>query len=423
MLTDTAIKNLKPKGKPYKKGDEGGLYLLVQPSGSKHWYMSYRGADRREKKLSFGAYGVVSLAKAREKRDAAKRLLADGKDPSEQKKAERREAGRVKPTFRFVAECWLKVKIVDEGKSNSTRVREERNIKVLNAVIGDMLASEIEPPDVLQAITPAQDAGYHETAKRLRLTASQIFQFGIPHGYCKRDAAADLTGAMTTVKSTPRPALVEAKPFGELLRDIKDYQDGRFDGLISLALQFLALVATRPGEMRLAKWREFDIEQARWSVPAERLKMRSDPLRENDPHIVPLSRQALAVLEKLRELTGERTFVFSASRDIPISDNTLNKALRIMGYDTQTEHCAHGFRSSFSHILNHEFRPDGEKVWHDDVIELQLCHIEGSTREIYKRTGPMSLMPQRINLMQHWADRIDIIRDGGNVVSMGRKRV
>jgi integrase len=416
MLTDTACRKLKHQIKPYKRSDGGGLYLLVTPTGSKLWNMSYRFGGK-QKKLAFGVYPLITLLAARDRRDAAKKLLANNIDPSEQKKVDQREAIKVKPTFRFVSERWFRIKVIGGKKAGPTRVREERNLKVLNAVIGDMNATEIEPPDVLRAITPAQDAEHHETANRLRLTASNVFQFGIPHGYCKRDPANDLKGAMTKVKDTPRPAIVQPVTLGTLLCDIEGYHTGRFDGVVSLSLQFLALVGARPGEVRLAKWQEFDFVQARWTIPAERMKMRKE-------HIVPLSRQALAILETMRGLTGKRSFVFSLSRDEPMSDNTLNKALRIMGYDTKTQHCAHGFRSSFSTILNDEYRPDGEKVWHDDVIELQLSHVDGnSVRKIYNRTGPMSLMPQRIKLMQHWADRVDIMRDGSDVLLNPKRNV
>jgi integrase len=413
MLTDTACRALKPRIKPYKTSDGGGLHILIMPTGSKLWNMSYRYAGK-QKKLAFGVYPTITLGDARARRDAAKKLLAHGIDPSEQKKADHREAIKLKPTFRFVSERWFRIKIIGEKKARPTRLREERNLKVLNAVIGDMMAMDIEPPDVLRAINPAQEAEHHETANRLRLTASNVFQFGIPHGYCKRDPATDLKGAMTKVTDTPRPAFVQPLALGTLLSDVVSYDTGRFDGVVSLSLQFLALVGSRPGEVRLAKWQEFDFVQARWTIPAERMKMRKE-------HIVPLSRQALGILEATRGLTGERSFVFSLSRDEPMSDNTLNKALRIMGYDTKTQHCAHGFRSSFSTILNDEYRPDGEKVWHDDVIELQLSHVDGnSVRKIYNRTGPMSLMPQRIKLMQHWADRVDTMRDGSNVLPLKR---
>jgi integrase len=289
-------------------------------------------------------------------------------------------------------------------------------VKLLKAEIGDMDASKIEPRDVLAAIRSIQKNGFHEEANRSRSTASRVFRYGIPFGYCVRDPAADLSAAMTKPQSTPRPALTDPAAFGGLLRDIENYQ-GHNGNVTGLAMQFLSLVVTRPvKEFTLAQWPEFDLAQARWTIPAERMKEREGQ------HIVPLSRQALAILKKLHAVTGKRKFVFSLSTDKPLGESTVNTALRAMGYDTQTQHCGHGFRSSFSSMINKEYRTDGEKVWHDDVIEMQLAHIEGSTRAIYNRTGPDSLMPQRIKLMQHWADRIDTMRDGGNVVPMKPKR-
>jgi integrase len=414
MLTDKACKNAKPKAKPYKLTDFGRLYLFVTPT-AKLWRMAYNFGGK-EKTLSFGAYdNGMSLADARQKRDDAKALITEGIDPASQKKDSKRpKLGDL--TFRTVGAEWFEAKVVGEKKSASTVKSQKLYLRKLNEAIGHMEIGKIEPLDLLYAVRAAQKKGRHETAARMRSVASRVFRFGIPFGYCKFDPAAALTYSMTKPQTTPRPALVEPSAFGDLLADLMKY-DGHNGNVVGRALRLLALVVTRPGiEFRLAKWTEIDFDRARWTIPKARMKEREGN------HIVPLSRQAIAMLLKLRNITGNRAYVFSLNRDEPISMNVLNAALRSLGYSTKTKHCCHGFRSSFSTILNQEYRADGEKVWHSDVIEMQLAHIEGSTRSIYNRTGPESLMPQRIKLMQHWADRCDAMREGDNVVPMIRPK-
>jgi integrase len=416
MLTDTACKNAKLTP-PRKISDSGGLYLEITSTGSKLWRVAYR-FDGKQKKLSIkGAYPEVTLAEAREQRDAAKKLIAQGIDPGQQKKEAKRPQV-VKSTFSFIAKEWYATKVIGEGLGESTQESTTRRMEVLNATLGDIEASKIEPADVLRAISDLQKRNKHCEAGRTRGVASRIFCYGIPYGYCVRDPAADLSAAMTSEDANrkPRPALTNPEAFGGLLRDIQKYR-GWHGNIVGLALQLLPLVVTRPyKEFCLAQWPEFDFEQAIWTIPQARMKER------DGEHIVPLSRQAIEVLKRLHKRTGHRKFVFSLGEDEPITENAINMALKSMGYCTKTQHCGHGFRRSFSSIINKEYRPDGTKVWHNDVIELQLAHHEKSTRAIYNETGPESLLSQRAKLLQHWADRIDIMRDGGNVVSMKPKR-
>jgi integrase len=418
MLKATECKNAKYEGKPKKISDGGGLYLFVTPS-AKLWQMAYRFGGK-QKTASFGEYHSdakrgVTLAAARDARNAAKSLLAKGIDPGQEKKEAKRpqpvEPQPVKPTFRAIAKEWYDIKVIAEGLGESVQESTKRRMKVLNATLGDMEAIKIEPPDVLRAISAIQERGKHTEAALVRGVASRIFLFGIPHGNCVRNPAADLSAAMTSPTSKPRPALTEPAAFGALLRDMQKYR-GWHGNIVGLSLQLLALVATRPfKEFCLAQWPEFDFGKALWRIPQARMKER------DGDHLVPLSRQAIAILKKLHAVTGHRDFVFSLGKDTPMTENTINTALRAMGYCTKTQHCGHGFRRSFSTMINKEFHPDGKtKVWHNDVIELQLAHHEKSTRAIYNETKEESLLPERANLMQHWADRCDIMRDGGNVV-------
>jgi integrase len=414
MLTDTAVKNatLTP---PRKISDKGGLYLEITATGTKLWRVAYRFHGKQKTLYLDGAYPALTLGEARIQRDTAKAQLAKGLDPGQQKQvAKRCGEGVTKPTFRFVAQEWYATKVIGEGLSDSVREASTRRMNRLNAVLGDMVASEIEPADVLRAISGVQKQQKHCEANRTRGVASQIMCYGIPYGYCVRDAAADLASAMVseTANSKSLPGLTDAAAFGKLLRDVANY-NGQCGNVTGLAIKFLALTVVRPGkELTRAEWSEFDFKEATWTIPKSRMKEREGG------HMVPLSRQALAILKELHAITGKRRYAFSLSKDEPMARSTINNALRNMKYDTENEHCGHGFRTSFSTMLNREYRDNDEKVWHDDVIELQLAHLEGSTRKVYFRMGPDALWKPRSNMMQHWADRIDVMRDGGNVVPM-----
>jgi integrase len=350
-LTDTAIRNLKPQQTPYKNSDGGGLYLLVMPEGSKLWRLAYRFAGK-QKTIALGAYPVVTLAMAREAREQAKRLLAQGIDPSEKRKADKRAAASAR-TFAEVADEWFDTKRTPEAKSEATLKRDLWLKRELTSEIGRRPIGAIEPPELLRALKKVEARGHHETVARMRSLASQVFRFGIASGYCQRDMATDLKEALTSPKSAPRPGLTDPAAVGKLCRAIDGYI-GK-GPLVRLALRLLALTSVRPGEVAKAQWSEIDFDNRTWTIPAAKMKMRRD-------HQVPLSRQALDVLNAVKAITGNRQHVFATNRDKPLSGNAFNTALRIMGYDTQTEHCAHGFRTTASTLLNEERGADGNRV-------------------------------------------------------------
>jgi integrase len=425
-LSDTKIRNAKPADKEYTLADGQGLSVVVRPNGTRLWLYRYRFGGKR-KNMSFGTFPGVGLKSAREKRHDAERLLDQGQDPTEVREAQRKDDEKHKHTFRTVGEEWVTKKLEKENKAKATIKRERWNLGQLNREIGDRPLCEIEPPDLLTAMRRVEARGRYYTVGRLRSTASRVFQFGIGASYCGSDPTRDLKHALTKApKANPRPALTDPDEVGDLMRRIEVY-DAKNGGLVRYALKLIALTMVRPGELRLAEWTEFDEANRVWLIPAEKMKMRDD-------HEVPLSRQALAILSKLRPLSGQCRYLFSYDDDVPMSDNTLNKALRIMGYDTGPggEHCAHGFRSTASTLLNEEGAFDG------DVVESQLAHSteekkrrrrdevvrrqlgkgdQNKIRGIYNRAA---YWVERVRLMQHWADRLDSLRDGRLTASPSR---
>ena len=276
--------------------------------------------------------------------------------------------------------------------------------------IGHRPIGEIEPPELLPALKKVAARKHYETASRMRTLASQVFRFGIANGYCKRDMAADLKGALTSPSSKPRPGLIDPVAVGKLCRAIDGYT-GK-GPLVRSALRLLSLTLLRPGEVAKAEWSEIDFDSRIWTISAAKMKMRRD-------HQVPLSQQALDVLAEVKAINGNRRYVFATYEDKPLSGNTFNTALRIMGYDTQNEHCAHGFRTTASTLLNEERGADGKPVWHPDVIELQLAHVDADNiRATYNRA---QYWPDRVRLMQHWAGRLDRLRAGAQVVTLSRR--
>jgi integrase len=416
MLTDTACRNLKPQAEPFKKSDAGGLYLLVKSSGSKHWYMSYRFGGR-QKKLAFGPYPVTTLALAREQRDAAKLALREGRDPGVLAQVAKRERSMVKATFGERADDFL-AKQKAEGLGQDAIVRTERMVRYLKAEFGnrpfDEVARQVFRAEFLGWLKKYEKTGKLETVGRLRSTAEQIFDYGDAAG-TGINPARNLSKQLIKKKVTPRPALVEPAAAGKLFKTIAmPFPRARFGDVVGLAVRFLAYVATRPGEVLEVEWSEVDFDLARWTIPARKMKM-------DHELIVPLARQSLDVLRQVRELTEGRNYIFSGSRDKPLSDNTLNKRLRDLGYDTSEQQTGHGFRSIFSTLLNAEVDADDRQVWDKDAVELQLAHLDhASTRAIYNRTGSLSLIGQRARMMQHWADRVDAM-GCGNVVPLRPK--
>jgi integrase len=412
MLTDTACKNAKPKDRQYKMSDGGGLYLLVTAT-AKLWQLAYRFGGK-QKKLSFGAYlpdgRGVALVAARVKRDAAKVHLADGIDPGAAKQeAKRAQAAAL--TFAEWADAWLeKERQLWDVK---TMAGKERNVGYLKDEFGTRLIPAIKRADVLLYLKKIERARTLEKRDRMRAAGEHICVYADVEG-TDYNPFRNLNKQLLANVSEPRPALTDSEEVATLLQTIAaPFDRARFNDVVGHALRFISLTVVRPGEIATAEWSDFDFIRARWTIPAEKMTMEKE-------HVVPLSRQALAILEQMKRLTGQRRFVFSCSRDTPISDNTLCKRLRDIGYDTSIEHCAHGFRTTFSTLSNAECHPDENKMWDSDVIELQLAHLdESSVKAIYNRTGPLSLIGPRAKLLQHWADRIDIMV-GNNVVPINK---
>lgn len=411
MLTDTACRNLKPGAKPLKKSDGGGLYMLIQSSGSKHWYLAYRFGGR-QKKLSFGPYPTVTLAAARDGRDAAKLALSQGNDPGVLKQVAKRERALVKTTFGEKADDFL-AKQRAQGLGEDALVRTERMIRYLKAEFGSRpfgdVARQDFRPEFLAWLKKYEKTGKLETVGRLRSTAEQIIDYGDEAG-TGVNPARNLSKQLIRKTVKPRPALVDPVAAGKLFKSIAaPFERARFHDVVGLGVRFLAYVATRPGEVLEVEWSEIDHDRARWTIPAKKMKM-------DHELIVPLSRQSIDILQQVRKITGDRDYVFSGSRDQPLSDNTLNKRLRNLGYDTSEQQTGHGFRSIFSTLLNAEIDDDDKQIWDKDAIELQLAHLDqASTRAIYNRTGSLSLISQRTRMMQHWADRVDEMGRGNAV--------
>jgi integrase len=401
VLTDLAIKRIKPSPSPIKVSDSGGLHLLVAPTGSRLWKLAYRFA-RKQKTLSFGAYPEVSLADARARRETAKAQLRQGIDPGKAVKAEKQAAvAALANTFDAAGTEWVERKLVKQGRSNSTVKRAQWLLSILNAAIGDKLLTEIEPPEILDVLRRIEAQSKHETAVRMRAIASSVFRFGIATGACKRDPAADLRGALTSAVSEPRPAIVKPTEIGQLMRAIDEFPRP----LMRLALKLLSLTAVRPGELLSAEWSE--IENGVWSIPADKTKMRT-------AHRVPLSRQALAVLDELRAITGSKKHLLASprKRGQAIAPNRFNYALREMGF-RQNEMVAHGFRAMFSTLAN-------ESGQSSDVIELCLAHRErNKVRRAYNRA---ERWPERVDMMKWWADHLDELRNRGKVVALPTKK-
>jgi integrase len=404
MLTPSAVANAKAADKPYKLADERGMYLLVKPDGARWWRFDYRrpGTGKRNT-LSLGTFPDVSLRKARDKRDEARELLADGIDPGavrQEAKAERAKAAAAEDvavyTFEVAAREWLARQVGAEVTLRKSRWILET---FLLPELGSMPIGQITPRILLDALRKVENTGKLETAKRTKIKAGQVFRYAILEGKLEIDPTGSLRGVLKAPRNRHHASLSEPSRIGELLRAI----DGFAGQPVTLAaLKLAPLVFVRPGELRHAEWSEFDLDGAVWRIPASRMKMRA-------AHIVPLSTQAVVVLRDLYPLTGDGRFVFpglrSASR--PMSENTLNAALRRLGYGND-EMTGHGFRSMAASRLN-------EMGWTSDAIERQLAHAESNkVREAY--THAAQYLDERTRMMQAWADYLDALRTGATVL-------
>ncbi|MET4233385.1 integrase [Bradyrhizobium sp. LA6.10] len=403
-LSDAACRSAKPADKPYKISDAGGLYLLVEKNGSRLWRQAYR-FDGKQRLIALGSYPAVSLADARIARDANKGHLAKGVDPSAQRKLDRGAARIARTnTFRIVADELI-AKFEAEGDDPATIEKKKWLIGLLTGDIGDRPIAEIAAPELLDALRKIERRGRYESARRARSLAGRVFRYAIATGRAERDPTGDLAGALISPKVQHRAAITEPKAVGALLRAIDDT-----DGQVTTraALQLIALTFVRPGELRHAEWKEFNTCDAIWSIPASKMKMPR-------PHMVPLSRQALALIADLREVTGSSPFLFPQIRSWhrPISDGTLNAALRRLGYD-KTQMTAHGFRSTASTRLNES------RLWHHDAIERQLAHMEAD--EVRAAYNSAEYWDERVRMMQWWADYLDDLRKSGAVVPIAKAR-
>lgn len=409
MLTPSAVTNAKPQDKPYKLADERGMYLLVKPDGARWWRFDYRrpGTGKRNT-LSLGTFPDVSLRKARDKRDDARTLLADGIDPGaarQEAKAARVEAAAAEEavayTFEVAAREWL---ARQEGAEVTLRKSRWILETFLLPEFGRLAITDVTPRILLDALRKVEETGKLETAKRTKIKAGQVFRYAILEGKLELDPTGSLRGVLKAPRNRHHAAISEPARIGELLRAI----DGFTGQPVTLAaLKLAPLVFVRPGELRQAEWAEFDLDGAVWRIPAERMKMKA-------AHIVPLSSQAVAILRDLYPLTGDEAYVFpglrSASR--PMSENTINAALRRLGYGTD-EMTGHGFRSMAASRLN-------EMGWNSDAIERQLAHAESNkVREAY--THAAQYLPERTTMMQAWADYLDALRSGATVLPFKRK--
>lgn len=396
MLTDIVIKGAKPREKPYKLFDERGLFMLVTPKGARWWRLKYR-VEGKEKLLSLGVYPDVSLKDARQRRDDLRQQLASGVDPSAKRKAEKIAAA---DTFEAVAREWF-----EKFSTNWAETHSEKIIRRLEADIfpwvGSRPIGEITAPELLACLRRVESRGALDTAHRAHQNCGQIFRYAIATGRAERDPAADLRGALPPVNGGHFATITDPAGIGALLRAIDGY-DGTFVG--RCALRLAPLVFVRPGELRAAEWSELDLDNAEWRIPAERMKARV-------VHIVPLSTQAVAILRELQPLTGSGRYVFPSLHTParPMSENTINGALRRLGY-SGNQMTGHGFRSMASTLLN-------EQGWNRDAIERQLAH--GERDEVRAAYNYAQHLPERRKMMQSWADNLDRLRAGGsNIVPL-----
>jgi integrase len=392
-LSDIAIRAAKPGPKPIKLSDERGLFLLVQPSGGKLWRLKYRIAGK-EKKLSLGRYPDVALKEARERCTEARKLIASGIDPSEKKRVDRLNATlRAETTFKAVAEEYI-AKCKREGRADVTVGKARWLLSLLEPALGTRPVEEISPVELLAALKKVEAKGHLETARRMRSFASRVFRYAVATARASADPAAALRGALVAPKVTHHSAILEAKGVGALLRAIDGY-DGQ--PMTQLALKLAPHVFVRPGELRQAEWAEIDLEAGIWKIAASKMKMRQ-------PHIVPLSRQAIAILKAAQVLTGRHRYVFASlyPGKRPMSENTINAALRRLGY-SGNEMTAHGFRAMASTLLNESGK------WNPDAIERALAHkASDGVRGAYHRGAHWA---ERVEMAQWWSDYLDQLRE------------
>lgn len=404
-LSDTAIRKAKAADKPYKLADGGGLYLLVNTNGSKWWRWDYRYEGKR-KTLSMGTYPDTGLADAREKHAAARKHLAAGIEPGAHRKAEKVAGSeRAANSFDVIAREWHAKQSATWVDLHASRIMLRLENDVL-PWIGKRPIAEITARELLSVVNRVTDRGAVESAHRILQNLGMIFRYAVATGRAERNPAADLKGALPAVKPKHLAAITDPSSIGALLRSIDGYQGTL---VTKCALRLAPLVFVRPGELRQAEWSEFDLDKAEWNISAEKMKMRQ-------PHLVPLSDQAAAILRELQPLTGHRRYVFpsATSPNRPMSNNAVLAALRRMEYSTE-EMSGHGFRAMARTVLDEvlHFRPD--------YIEHQLAHaVRDPNGRAYNRTAHLA---ERRQMMQAWADYLDSLKVDCDVVAIRKKKL
>jgi len=409
-LTDAQVKAAKPNGTRQRKmADGGGLTLVVKPT-SKVWWFRYRFAGK-EKTYSLGTYPEVSLKEARDGRDAARKLLADRKDPVTYRRSEaaktRNDAAN---TFQAAVEDWLKLQKGHLADS-TIEVTRRRLKNWIYPHLGQLPLNDIEPQLVLQVLRKIEAKGKHETAHRMRQRISQVYRYAISEGRANRDPTADLRGLLKSPGTRNRAAIVRPSELGGLLRAIDAYSG---QPATCAALQLAPMLFLRPGELRKAEWSEIDLQAGMWTVPGERMKGTRQAKRAGKvpDHKVPLPSQAIEILTALHRITGRRPFVFESIKPgRPLSENTINTALRTMGYDGETM-VGHGFRATASTLLH-------EMGWPPEVIELQLAHRQrNQVAAAYNRSARLE---ERTQMMHQWSDYLDSLKTSENILPFKAK--
>jgi integrase len=400
-LTDTEIRRSKPAEKPYKLSDSGGLHLLITPAGGKLWRWKYR-FDGAEKLMALGRYPAAALAEARERRDVARKKLANDVDPMAERMAEKMaDKVATEHTFKKIGELWL-----EHWKGNKSARHSETTRNRLKAniypVLGERPIAEVEPIELVQLAKEIEARGASDMAKRILQIVGMVFRYAVAHGYSKRNPAAEIRPSdILKPMRKQNMARIDAKELPPLLRAIELY-DGR--PLTRLAIKLMALTFVRTSELIGARWEEFDFEAGRWTIPADRMKMKT-------PHIVPLSSQGIEVLELLRTVSGNRKLAFPGEQDPtkPMSNMTILKALERMGYKGRMT--GHGFRGLASTILH-------EQGYNHDHIELQLAHAPRN--DVSAAYNHALYLDPRTNMMQDWADFLERTQRTGKVLPFRR---
>ena len=388
-LTDTKIRKLKPEAKARRYSDGRGMFVEVRPNGSKLWRLAYR-YNGKQKLMAFGSYPDVSLSRAREKCSIARGLLSDGIDPMEQAKADRAERQATDyNTFARIADELIE-KLRKEGKAETTLKKKQWLIDMAVSDFGDTPIRDLTAAKILPTLLDVQNKGNYETAKRLRSTIGQVCRYAVATARSENDPTYSLRGALVAPRVVHMAAVTNSDDFAHLVRAIWAYEGS--SPSTRAALKLMVLLYPRPGELRLALWQEFDLEKATWTIPEERTKMRK-------PHVKPLPKTAIEILKQLQAETGSnyRTFPSSIARGKPISENTMNQALRRIGFDKH-EHTSHGFRASASSLLNES------GMWNEDAIEAELAHVgNDQVRRAYHRS---KYWDERVKMTDWWARRI-----------------